>query len=86
VLWVDGDGDHIFEQQWEPDVSYLDSDGDGLPDAWELEYGTQINVPDAGDDPDGDTLTNYMEYMGGTDPLVSDVGDERLYLPLLLKG
>ena len=86
VLWVDGDGDRVFEQQWQPDVTYLDSDGDELPDAWELEYGTQVNVPDAGEDPDGDTLTNYMEYMGGTDPWVSDVGDERLYLPLLVKG
>ena len=46
----------------------------------------KVNVPDAGEDPDGDTLTNYEEYMGGTDPWVSDVGDERLYLPLLLKG
>ncbi|MBI5385060.1 MAG: hypothetical protein HZA90_10280 [Verrucomicrobia bacterium] len=45
-----------------------DTDGDGLPDAWEqaklhaLTYG-------AGDDPDLDGFTNSQEYLADTDPL-----------------
>jgi len=44
-----------------------DSDGDGLPDAWEIEFFGGI-YQEAGDDYDGDGLTEYMEYMAGTDP------------------
>ena len=40
-----------------------DSDGDGLPDDWELENGLDPNDPnDAGYDPDEDGLTNREEY------------------------
>lgn len=45
-----------------------DTDGDGLPDAWEFANGTQVNVPDAGADPDGDGLTNGQEFLAGTHP------------------
>jgi len=47
----------------------LDSDGDGIPDAWELANGLDNNNPDdAGLDSDGDGLTNIEEYYNGTDP------------------
>jgi len=72
LLKLDEDGDGTFETQKGPDITFADSDGDSLPDAWESQYGTQVNIPDAGDDPDDDGLTNYQEYMWGTDPLNPD--------------
>jgi hypothetical protein len=46
----------------------LDSDGDGLPDAWEMAEGTDPSNPDAQDDPDRDGLNNLEEYQCGTHP------------------
>jgi hypothetical protein len=49
-----------------------DTDGDGLPDEWELQYGLNPNVATApngaGDDPDGDLKTNAEEYAAKTHP------------------
>ncbi len=47
-----------------------DTDGDGLPDAWELLYFRSINDPDAtpNADPDLDGFTNLQEYVAGTNP------------------
>jgi hypothetical protein len=47
----------------------LDADRDGLPDAWERQYGLDPNNPaDAQHDLDGDGLSNLQEYLAGTDP------------------
>jgi hypothetical protein len=45
-----------------------DTDGDGMPDAWEFANGTLVNVPDADEDPDGDGMTNWQEFLAGTHP------------------
>ncbi|MDW8349818.1 MAG: alpha-amylase family glycosyl hydrolase [Verrucomicrobiae bacterium] len=50
----------------------LDSDGDGLPDAWEAQYNLDPNNPSglqgASGDPDGDGLTNIEEFILGLNP------------------
>ncbi len=48
----------------------LDSDGDGMPDEWELRRG--LNPNDAADGPgdsDGDGYTNVEDYLNGLIPL-----------------
>jgi len=46
-----------------------DSDGDGLPDAWEIANGLNPNNgADAALDSDGDGLTNAQEYQADTNP------------------
>lgn len=50
-----------------------DSDGDGLPDDYELANGFNPNDPtDAAKDADGDGLTNLQEFLRGTNPRAYD--------------
>jgi len=44
-----------------------DSDGDGLPDAWEMQYFGNLSNG-ANNDPDGDGITNLQEYLQGRNP------------------
>ena len=47
----------------------LDQDGDGMPDAWELQFGLNPQDPsDAAMDADNDGMSNRAEYLSGTDP------------------
>jgi hypothetical protein len=46
-----------------------DTDGDGIPDQWEMDYGfSPTNPTDAAGDPDRDGVSNLGEYVSGTSP------------------
>jgi hypothetical protein len=50
-------------------VPALDTDKDGMPDFWEIQYGFDPNDPsDAAKDFDGDGVSNLNEFLAGTDP------------------
>jgi len=46
---------------------YIDSNGNGLPDSWELAYFGNLNQTATGD-PDGDGVSNLQEFLDGTNP------------------
>lgn len=46
-----------------------DSDGDGIPDAWELSYTNNLSAFSASSDSDGDGVSDLGEYVAGTHPL-----------------
>src|SRR5204862_321086 len=47
-----------------------DSNGDGLPDAWQIQFFGSITLPNAAPsaDPDNDGFINLQEYLAGTNP------------------
>lgn len=55
-----------------------DTDGDGLPDSWEIANGLDPFVNDAALDPDSDGLKNSQELAAGTDPHNPDTDGDGL--------
>jgi hypothetical protein len=55
-------------------VGPADSDSDGLPDAWELQYFGNLNQG-PNDDPDGDGITNIQEFYEGRNPTKGAIAD-----------
>ncbi len=68
---IDADGDGLTaweEHELGTSDNSSDSDGDGLPDAWEVTHGLNPNLNDANSDLDGDGTSNLKEFQKGTDP------------------
>ena len=80
---LDGDGYRVSADQHLSQLFILDkalqladSDGDLLPDAWEVSVGLDPTVSNEVDgvfgDQDGDGRSDFEEYVAGTDPLSAD--------------
>jgi hypothetical protein len=66
VLDDDDDGDGIADAD---DGYPLDADNDGMPNAWEIQYGLDPNDPsDATSDQDNDGVAALDEFLAGTIP------------------
>lgn len=55
-----------------------DSDGDGLPDTWELSYFADLTIATGTGHNDGDTLNNYEELLLGSNPTLADTDGDAL--------
>ncbi len=72
----------MYDDTWNQSIMYTtreahdepspatDTDQDGLPDNWEMEYFGNLSQ-DAGGDFDKDSYTNIQEYEGGSNPINS---------------
>ena len=66
---MDGDGlTDLEEHELGTNPTLPDTDDDGMPDGWEVEYSFDPLTDDASSDADGDTVSNLDEYLHGTDP------------------
>ncbi|HSG28596.1 MAG TPA: hypothetical protein VLA34_08965, partial [Candidatus Krumholzibacterium sp.] len=57
----------VYEEE-QIDPESIDTDGDGIYDAWEIRYKLNPFRPDSFIDSDHDTFTNFQEFQNGTDP------------------
>ena len=73
---LDQDNDGVTDDldAFPNDPSYWqDTDNDGLPDRWEIQY---PNSTEPGDDIDGDGLSNLEEYLSRTNPNNTDTDND----------
>ncbi|MGA1538965.1 MAG: hypothetical protein ACO39C_00910, partial [Chthoniobacterales bacterium] len=71
---LSGSGTHLVTLGFDDGGgSNPDSDGDGLPDAWELEHFGNLDRDGSGD-ADSDSLNDRGEYVVGSDPNDSSSG------------
>jgi bacillopeptidase F (M6 metalloprotease family) len=62
-----------------PGGSPGDTDGDSMPDAWEIAHGLDpLDPSDAAGDDDHDGLSNLTEYTRGTNPQIADTDGDRM--------
>lgn len=57
-------------------ASVLDTDGDDMPDGWELKFGLDPDVINSTADNDMDDLNDRDEYLNNTDPTDSDTDND----------
>jgi len=62
-----------------------DSDADGLPDAWEINYFGNLSQS-ANGDPDSDGVSNGVEYKLGTNPTINDLPGTGIHYQYDSKG
>lgn len=70
---------YICQAEAETHLQLLDSDGDGMPNAWENQWSGVLdayNPLDAEEDPDLDGIKNLYEFAYGTDPTTPDAPDD----------
>jgi len=79
---TDGDGLTDFDEvnTYFSDATTNDTDGDSMPDGWEVanDPAVQVLVPDGGGDFDDDDLVNSNEYVAGTDPANPDTDGDNM--------
>ncbi|MCB1095680.1 MAG: cadherin repeat domain-containing protein [Verrucomicrobiae bacterium] len=76
--------DYAWAVQWLPDSRRNpdpDQDGDGLPDAWEMETFGQLSENAFGDR-DGDGLSNLLEFYANSNPLALSLAELPEVVPL----
>lgn len=61
---------------WSTTGWWRDTDGDGIPDGWELEQTNDLTYFTHYTDSDGDGLTDYEEYLLGTNPNSADTDND----------
>jgi Bacterial surface protein, Ig-like domain/Bacterial TSP3 repeat len=70
---ADSDGlTNLTEYQIGTNPNNADSDGDGMPDGWEVQNSLSPSSNDAQLDADNDGLSNLAEFQNGTNPRSSD--------------
>lgn len=85
VVWEVREGvGRLIDSPWEvgglpehaPGEPPVDTDGDGMPDWWEIAHGLDPNDPSDGpQDLSGDGYTNVEAFLNGLDPRVSYTGE-----------